>query len=85
MQSVRRPVMQRCETDMDCAPDALLKREETAKALTARGYPVAATTLASKVSRGGGPPYVLFGRVALYKWSDALKWAEERLVSRCKS
>jgi len=30
-------------------------------------------------TRGGGPPYRTFGRTVLYKWSEALGWAESRL------
>lgn len=58
---------------------ALLRREATAKALTESGYPVSAKTLATKATRGGGPPYSTFGRAVLYRWSDALAWAEGRL------
>ncbi|NDG49203.1 MAG: hypothetical protein EBY30_09210 [Rhodospirillales bacterium] len=36
--------------------DALLKREAAAAALTAAGYPVSPRTLATKATRGGGPP-----------------------------
>ena len=32
-------------------------------------------TLATKASRGGGPPYRLFGRKPLYRWGDGLDWA----------
>jgi hypothetical protein len=60
-------------------PDMLLTREATAVALTAAGYPVKAKTLATKASRGGGPSYQLFGARPLYKWADALAWAEARL------
>lgn len=57
-------------------PDALLKRKPTAAALTAAGFPIEAKTLATKASRGGGPPYRLFNGRALYRWGDALAWAE---------
>ena len=30
-------------------------------------------------TRGGGPPYQIFGRWPLYRWGDALAWAEARL------
>ena len=56
-------------------PDALLTRERTAAALTTAGYPVATKTLATKATRGGGPPYSLFSGRALYRWGDALDWA----------
>lgn len=56
-------------------PEARLTRERTAEALTAAGYPVATKTLATKATRGGGPPYSLFSGRALYRWGDALDWA----------
>ena len=59
--------------------DALLNRADTAAALTAAGYRVAKGTLATKATRGGGPPYRLFGRIPLYRWGDALAWAQSRL------
>jgi hypothetical protein len=60
-------------------PNALLLRVPTAAALTASGYPVKPKTLATKATRGGGPPYRLFGRRALYRWGDALGWAQDQL------
>jgi hypothetical protein len=61
--------------------DALLRRTQLAAALTASGFPVAPASLATWVSRGGGPPFRKFGRVVLYKWSDALEWAEARMTA----
>ena len=55
-------------------PRALLTREAVAAALTAAGL-----TLATKASRGGGPQYHLFGTKPLYRWGDALQWAQSRL------
>jgi hypothetical protein len=60
-------------------PNELLSRDQTAKALTEAGYQTKAKTLATKATRGGGPPYRLFGSRALYRWGDALEWAESRL------
>ncbi len=57
----------------------LLRRQPCATNLTQAGYPISAKTLASMVSRGGGPPYHKFGRTVLYRWSEALAWAEARL------
>lgn len=57
-------------------PDALLTRKAVADALTAAGYPVSDRTLATKATRGGGPPYRLFSARALYRWGDALAWAQ---------
>jgi hypothetical protein len=60
-------------------PDTLLRRAALAQALTDIGFPMTTATLATKATRGGGPPYQLFGRVPLYRWGDALAWAEGRL------
>jgi hypothetical protein len=61
------------------APDALLSRRAVAQALTAAGYPIAATTLATLATRGGGPVYVIFNGRALYRFPDALAWAQGRM------
>jgi hypothetical protein len=64
----------------------LLRRRDTAKALSAAGFPTSEATLATKASRGGGPPYRSFGRIALYRWADALAWAEGKLSApRCST
>jgi hypothetical protein len=57
----------------------LLSRSASALALTNEGFPVSVATLATMATRGGGPPYQLFGRRALYRWGDSLKWARGRL------
>ncbi len=62
-----------------------LKRAESAAALTARGFPIAAATLRTMATRGGGPPYQLFGKAALYQWGDLLAWAEARLSAPRRS
>jgi len=68
------------------ALDALLTREATAAALTACGFPVKAKTLATKATRGGSPPYQNFGARVLYRWGDALAWAQARLSQpRCST
>lgn len=66
-------------------PDKLLTRDALAKKLTEYGYPVRPKTLATKATRGGGPPYQLFGRKPLYRWSDALNWATGRLSKPIRS
>jgi hypothetical protein len=67
-------------------PDALLRRKALAETLTAKGYPTSDKTLATKATRGGGPPYRLFGRIPLYRLGDALAWAESRMsLPRCAS
>jgi hypothetical protein len=66
-------------------PDALLGRKETAAALSEAGFPVAAETLTTMASRGGGPPYRRFGPRALYRWGDAVAWARARLSAPRRS
>jgi hypothetical protein len=65
--------------------DALLRRAASADALTAAGFPVTKATLATKATRGGGPPFRLFGRVPLYRWGDLLDWARSRLSAPMRS
>jgi hypothetical protein len=60
--------------------DDLLTRDETAVALTAAGYPIRSATLGSLVTRGGGPPCRRFGSRSLYRWGDAIDWAEGRMA-----
>jgi hypothetical protein len=61
------------------SPDTMLPRERMAEALTAAGFPIRPKTLATMATRGGGPPYRRFGARAVYRWADALAWAEARL------
>jgi hypothetical protein len=60
--------------------DAFLTRAQTAEGLVKAGFPVSPKTLATKASRGGGPPYSLFGPRPLYRWRDALVWAHRRMT-----
>jgi len=41
--------------------------------------PLAPATLATMATRGGGPPFHKFGAHVLYRWGDALAWAQSRL------
>jgi hypothetical protein len=66
-------------------PDALLVRKRTAEALTEAGFPTSSATLATKATRGGGPPYRLYGRIPIYRWGDALAWAQSRLSDPVRS
>jgi hypothetical protein len=65
--------------------DALLGRADAARELTNAGFSVSPATLATWATRGGGPPYRLFGRKPLYRWGDALKWAKSRLSDPASS
>jgi len=60
-------------------PDTLLRRKVLAEALTAKGYPTTEKGLATKATRGGGPPFHKWGRFVLYPWGTSLAWAEARL------
>jgi hypothetical protein len=62
--------------------DDLLTRDETAVALTEAGYPIRSATLGTKATRGGGPPFRRFGTRSLYRWGEALDWAEGRMARR---
>jgi hypothetical protein len=64
--------------------DALLTRDAVAAALTAAGYPMKPKTLGTIASRASaaldsGPPFRKWGKNVLYRWGDALDWAESRL------
>jgi hypothetical protein len=59
--------------------DALLTRDKAAAALTERGFPTSPKSLATMATRGGGPRFHRFGPRVLYRWRDALNWAEGRL------
>jgi hypothetical protein len=61
--------------------DALLTRDQTAVALTQAGFPVRSATLATKACRGGGPEFKLFGTRPMYRWGDALAWAQAKLTA----
>jgi len=66
-------------------PDTLLTRSQAGAALREAGYPVADKTLATKASRGGGPPFSRFGARVLYRWGDVLEWARSRLSAPISS
>jgi hypothetical protein len=65
--------------------DILLPRTKTAEALTAAGYKISPATLATRAVRGGGPPFRRWGRIPLYRWGDALEWAQAKLSPRVTS
>jgi hypothetical protein len=60
-------------------PDALLTRGRLADALTEAGFPTSPKTLATKATRGGGPPFRKYGPRVLYQWGESLGWAINRL------
>ena len=60
-------------------PDTRLTRYAAAAALSEAGFPVSPATLATKATRGGGPPFQKFGPRPLYRWGDAIQWARTKL------
>jgi hypothetical protein len=64
---------------MVLSPDTRFTRRGIATWLTEAGFPITVATLATMATRGGGPPYQLFGRRPLYRGGDALAWAQNRL------
>jgi hypothetical protein len=56
-----------------------LPRKQASAWLTDRGFPTAVATLETKASRGGGPEYEMFGRIAIYRPSKLLEWAQGRV------
>jgi len=58
------------------SPEVLLSREGAAGALTAAGYVTSSATLATKATRGNGPPYRRYGKRTIYRWGDLIAWAE---------
>lgn len=61
-------------------PNVLLTRRQAAAALSEAGYPTATATLATKATRGGGPPFSKDGPRVLYRWGDCLTWARDELT-----
>jgi hypothetical protein len=60
--------------------DARLSRPELAAALTKAGFKMSPATLATKASRGGGPPMQKWGKSRVtYTWGSSLKWARDLL------
>jgi hypothetical protein len=59
--------------------DTRLTTEQLARTLTSAGLPVSAGTLNTKASRGGGPPYQMFGRLRIYTWKNVVPWVISKL------
>jgi hypothetical protein len=59
--------------------EAKLSRAQLAHALTDVGFPTTHKTLATKASRGGGPPFQKWGARVIYTWGPSLQWAMDLL------
>jgi hypothetical protein len=75
----------RDESPVPKDPNHMLRRAECAAALSRVGFPVATKTLATRATRGGGPPMQRWGKIPLYRWGDALEWASARLGPSVRS
>ena len=56
-----------------------LRRRQAAEWLLERGIPCRASTLAKLAVIGGGPKYIKFGRIPLYREVWLSEWVAERL------
>jgi hypothetical protein len=77
--------MEQAMTAIPDSLDALLTRTQNAAALTEAGYPTSPATLSTKATRGGGPPYQMWGPRVVYRWGDSLEWAKARLSAPVRS
>jgi hypothetical protein len=59
--------------------DAWLLRDRTATELNERGFKISPASLATKATRGGGPPFRIFGKSAVYRWGDVVAWVLETM------
>jgi hypothetical protein len=67
------------QNDPICETSGLLTRCAASDYLRSHGYPVAIATLATLVTRGGGPQFQKFGTRVLYNDRDLLVWARAKL------
>jgi len=56
-----------------------VSRKRAAELLAEMGLPCPPATLATLAVRGGGPPFLKFGRHVLYDREALLAWAQARL------
>lgn len=56
-----------------------LTRKEAADTLCEAGYRITEKTLATKATRGDGPPYQMFGKKVLYPTAALFEWANARI------
>jgi hypothetical protein len=59
-------------------PESWYRRKAAAEALRELGFPVSPNTLSTMATRGGGPPYRLFGKFPIYRGDDLRAWALAR-------
>lgn len=57
----------------------LISRVEAARMLTDAGFPISPATLAKQAVTGGGPPYRIWNRRAVYETDCLINWANQQL------
>ncbi len=57
----------------------LISRIDAARLLTDAGFPISPATLAKKAVTGGGPPYRIWNRRAVYETDCLINWANKQL------
>jgi hypothetical protein len=60
-------------------PGTFFTRPQLSDTLEECGIPLSADTLATKATRGGGPPFRIFGKSAVYQWADVVEWVRETM------
>jgi hypothetical protein len=60
-------------------PRTFLTRYQLTDTLEQCGIPLSYDTLATKATRGGGPPFRIFGKSAIYQWCDVVAWVRETM------
>ena len=68
-----------CVGDNRSHSKRLISRLDAARLLTDAGFPISAATLAKKAVTGGGPPYRIWNRRAMYEAERLMSWATDRL------
>jgi len=64
------------QNPLDLDPDTEFTRRQLAEALSQVGFPISKGSLANMACRGNGPPFGKFRKYPIYRWGDALAWAQ---------
>jgi hypothetical protein len=72
--------MPTADTYIPPKPDTILRRADLPEASRHElGFVFPKRQAATLASRGGGPPYVIVGGVAYYRWADFVEWVRSRM------
>jgi hypothetical protein len=68
------------DTYISPKPDTILRRADLPEASRRElGFVFPKKQAATLASRGGGPPYVMVGGLAYYRWADFVEWVRSRM------